>query len=117
MRSQASEKVCVLKTNCMQKFFEKIYRENYRFDQYTKTTVGLNYFLATIEYFSEIEGFDFEKALKLRPYGGIIDVDNSSVNKHLKISTVLRYFTRRRWFHIRNIKPKTWLLVYASLEK
>ena len=28
--------------------------------------------------------------LKLRPYGGIIGIDNSSVDKYLKISKVLR---------------------------
>ena len=57
---------------------------------YPNNSVKLNYFLATSEYFSEIEVFDFDIALKLRPYGGIICTDNSSVEKYLKISKVLR---------------------------
>ena len=57
---------------------------------YPSNSVWLNFFLAISEYFSEIEGFDFDKALKLRPYVGIIGIDNSSVHKYLKISKVLR---------------------------
>ena len=56
---------------------------------YPNNSVGLNYFLATSEYFSEIEGFDFDIALRLRPYGGVIGIDNSFVDKYLKISKVL----------------------------
>ena len=37
-----------------------------------------------------MKGFEFDIALKLRPYGGIIGMDNSSVDKYLKISKVLR---------------------------
>ena len=57
---------------------------------YPNSSVRINYFLATSAYFSEIEGFDFDIALKLRPYGGIIGIDNSSVDKYLKISKILR---------------------------
>ena len=57
---------------------------------YPNNSVRLNYFLATSDYFSEIEGFDFDIALKLRPYCGVIGIDNSSVDKYLKISKVLR---------------------------
>ena len=38
----------------------------------------------------KMKGFEFDIALKLRPYGGIIGMDNSSVDKYLKISKVLR---------------------------
>ena len=58
---------------------------------YPNKSVRLNYFLDTSEYFSDIEGFDFDIALKLRPYGGIIGIDNSSVDKYLKISKFLRF--------------------------
>ena len=57
---------------------------------YPNNSIKLNCFLATKKYFSEIEGFDYDIALKLRPYGGIIGTDNSSVDKYLKISKVLR---------------------------
>ena len=57
---------------------------------YPNNSVRLNYFLATSAYFSEIERSDSDIALKLRPYGGIIGIDNSSVDKYLKILKVLR---------------------------
>ena len=57
---------------------------------YPKNSVKLKHFLATSEYFSETGGFDFDIALKLRSYGVIIGIDNSSVDKYLKISSVLR---------------------------
>ena len=46
--------------------------------------------MATSVYFSEIERFDIDIALILRPYGNVIGIDNSSVDKYLKISKVLR---------------------------
>ena len=49
---------------------------------YPKNSVMLSYSLATSDYFSEIEGFDFKIALKLRPYGGTIGIDNSSAHKN-----------------------------------
>ena len=57
--------------------------------KHPNNSVKLKCFLATGEYFSENEGFNFEIALKLRPYGGVIGVDNSSENKYLKMSKVL----------------------------
>ena len=57
---------------------------------YPKNSVMLNYSLATSEYFSEIEGFDFKIALKLRPFSGTIGIDNSSAHKNLKNPKVLR---------------------------
>ena len=77
------------KTNCMQKLFKQNPQKLSVSSIYPKNSVRLNYFLATSDYFSEIEGFDFDIALKLRPYGGIIGIDNSSVDKYLKISKVL----------------------------
>ena len=78
----------------------------------------LKYFLAASEYFSELDCFDHDIALKLRPYGGPIGIDNSSLHKYLILHDYFaRYFTRRRWFHMRNIKPRTWLFLFASVEK
>ena len=73
--------------NCLNKIHENHLSVS---SLYPKNSVRLNYFLATSAYFSEIEGFDFDIALKLRPYAGIIGIDNSSVDKYLKISKVLR---------------------------
>ena len=47
-------------------------------------------FPAASEYLSELDCFDHDIALKLRPYGGIIGIDNSSFDKYLKVSKVLR---------------------------
>ena len=73
--------------NCLNKIHENYLSVS---SKYPNNSVRLNYFLATSEYFSEIQGFDFDIALKLRPYGGIIGIDNSSVDKYLEISKVLR---------------------------
>ena len=73
--------------NCLNKIHENYLSVS---SIYPKNSVRLNYFLATSAYFSEIEAFGFVIALKLRPYGGIIGIDNSSVEKYLKISKVLR---------------------------
>ena len=73
--------------NCLNKIHENYLSVS---SLYPNNSVRLNCFLATSAYFSEIEGFDFDIALKLRPYGGIIGIDNSSVDKYLKISKVLR---------------------------
>ena len=53
---------------------------------YPEKLVRLNYFLAAIEYFSELVCFDQDIALILRPYGGLIGLDNSSLDKYLKVS-------------------------------
>ena len=57
---------------------------------YPNNSVRLNYFLATSEYFSEIAWFGFDIALKLTPYGGIIGLGNSSLDKNSKLSKFLR---------------------------
>ena len=77
----------IVRRNCLNKIHENCLLVS---SLYPNNSVRLNYFLATSAYFSEIEGFDFDIALKLRPYGGIIGIDNSSVDKYLKISKVLR---------------------------
>ena len=86
MRSQASEKkLCVVKNHLYAKTVTYLSVSS----KYPNNSVKLKCFLATGEYFSENERFDFEIALKLRPYCDIIGVDNSSENKYLKISKVL----------------------------
>ena len=50
----------------------------------------LNYFLAAIEYFNQKEKFDYDNALKLRPYGGLIGIDNSFLDLYLKNSKILQ---------------------------
>ena len=92
MHSQASEKkVCVLKN---QLYAETVWAKPTKIflmvsSLYPNNSVRLNYCLAASEYFSEIEGFDFDIELKLRPYCCIIGIDNSSVDKYLKISKVI----------------------------
>ena len=46
----------------------------------------VNDFLRASEYFSELDCFDHHIALKLRPYGGLIGIENSSLDKYLKVS-------------------------------
>ena len=57
---------------------------------YPEKSVRLNYFLAASEYFSEFDCFDHDIALKLRPHGGLIGISNSSLDKYLKVSKILR---------------------------
>ena len=52
---------------------------------YPEKSLRLNYFLAASEYFSEFDCFDHDIALKLRPNGGLIGIDNSSLDKYLKV--------------------------------
>ena len=73
--------------NCLNKIHENYLSVS---SLYPNNSVGLKYILATKEHFSKIEGFDFGIALTLRPYVGNIGIDKSSVDKYLKISTVLR---------------------------
>ena len=73
--------------NCLNKIHENFLSVS---SIYPNNSVRLNYFLATNEYFGEIEGFDFDIVLKLRTYGGIIGIDKSSVDKYLRISKHLR---------------------------
>ena len=57
---------------------------------YPEKSVRLSYFLAASEYFSELDCFDHDIALNLRPNGGLIGIDNSSLDKYLKVSKILR---------------------------
>ena len=57
---------------------------------YSEKSIRLKYFLAACKYFSQIENFDFDTALKLRPYGGLIGIDNSSWDNYLNCSKILR---------------------------
>ena len=52
--------------------------------QYPDKSVRFQYFLATCLYLDADINLDF--VLKNRPYGGLIGIDNSSLDKHLKIS-------------------------------
>ena len=49
---------------------------------YPMNSVRLTNFLAASEYFSQ-KKFDDDNALKLRPYGGLIGIDKSSVRTYL----------------------------------
>ena len=59
-------------------------------DKFPDKSNRLIYFVAACDYFSGLENFDYEIALKLRPYGGLIGIDNSSWDKYLKRLKVLR---------------------------
>ena len=58
--------------------------------KFPNNSVGLNYFLAAKDYFSQKENFDYDNALKLRPYGWLIGIDNSSLDPYLNDSKILR---------------------------
>ena len=74
-------RICLEKNHDKYLFISKSYPEK---------SVRLNYFLAASENFSELDCFDHDIALKLRPYGGLIGIDNSSLDKYLKVSKILR---------------------------
>ena len=59
-------------------------------DTYSEKPNRLKYFLATSKFFSQNDEFEHEIALKLKPYGGMIGIDNSSWDKHLKNRKILR---------------------------
>ena len=59
-------------------------------NKFPDKSVRLIYFVPACEYFSGLNNFDYEIALKLRPYGGIIGIDNSSWDKYLKRFKMLR---------------------------
>ena len=73
--------------NCLENIHDKYLSIS---TSYPEKSVRLNYFLAASEYFSELDCFDHDIALKLRPYGGLIGIDNSSLDKYLKVSKILR---------------------------
>ena len=51
-----------------------------------------NYFLATgfLFFFSSEKDQNYDVAIKIRPYGGLIGIDNSSLDEYLNYSKVLR---------------------------
>ena len=57
---------------------------------YPENSVRRNYFLAACSLFNESTDFDFDIAMKLRPYGGLIGIDSSSMDRFLKDSEILR---------------------------
>ena len=57
---------------------------------YPDNSVRRNYFLAACSLFNGSTDFDFDIAMKLRPYGGLIGLDNSSMDRFLKDSKILR---------------------------
>ena len=73
--------------NCLKNIHEKYLSIS---TSYPKESVRFNYFLAASEYFSELDSFDHDIALKKRPYGGLIGIDISSLDKYLKVSKILR---------------------------
>ena len=56
---------------------------------YPDKSVRFQYFLATCLYLDADINLDF--VLKNRPYGGLIGIDNSSLDKHLKHFKFLEY--------------------------
>ena len=50
-----------------------------------------NYFLAAFSlFFVSSDNLNYDILIKLRPYGGLIGIDNSSLDKYLKNSKILR---------------------------
>ena len=68
----------------IQKFYTEIRKK------FPDKSNRLIYFVAACDYFSGLEKFDHEISIKLRPYGGLIGIDNSSWEKYLKRLKVLR---------------------------
>ena len=59
---------------------------------YPENSDRRNYFLATCSqfFFSSKEDINYDIAVKLRPYGGLIGIDNFSLDKYLNDSKILR---------------------------
>ena len=77
----------VFSRNCLKNIHDKYISIS---TSYPEKSVRFNYFLAASEFFSELDSFDHDIALKLRSYGGLIGIDNSSLDKYLKVSKILR---------------------------
>ena len=73
--------------NCFENVHEKYLSIS---TSYPEKSVRLFNFLAASEYFSELDCYDHDIALKLPPYGTLIGIDNLSLDKYLKISNILR---------------------------
>ena len=50
---------------------------------YPENTNRQNYFLISLFFFSTTNNINYDVAIKLRPYGGLIGIDNSSLDKYL----------------------------------
>ena len=58
---------------------------------YPDNSNRLNYFLAACSlFFVSSDNLNYDILIKLRPYGGLIGIDNSSLDKYLKNSKILR---------------------------
>ena len=57
---------------------------------YPDNSVRRHYFLAACSLFNGSTDFDFYIAMKLRPYGVLIGIDNPSMDRFLKDSKILR---------------------------
>ena len=59
---------------------------------YLENTNRRNYFLAacSLIFFSTTNDINHDVAIKLRPYGGLIGIENSSLDKYLSDSKILR---------------------------
>ena len=59
---------------------------------YPENSDRRNYFLAacSLFFFSSKNDLNYDVAIKLRPYGGLIGIDDSSLDKYLKDSKILR---------------------------
>ena len=81
---------------------------------YSEKSIRLKYFLAACKYFSQIENFDVDTALKLRPYGRLNGIDNFSWDKYLNCSKILRIHAI---LHDAGgfIQEKPRLFIYATL--
>ena len=73
--------------NCLENIHDKYLSIS---TSYSEKSVRFNYFLAASEHFSELDSFDHDTALQLRQYGGLIGIDNSSLDKYLEVSKILR---------------------------
>ena len=58
--------------------------------KFPQNSIRLNYFLLGCEFFNDQENFDHDIALILRPFGGLIGIDNSSLDHQLISFKVLR---------------------------
>ena len=75
---------------------------------YPENTNRRNYFLVacSLFFFSTTNDINYDVAIKLRPYGGLIGIENASLDKYLsdsKIFTNACYFTRCRRFCPRSL--------------
>ena len=68
--------------NCLENIHEKYLSVS---TSYPEKSVRLNYFVAASEYLSQLDFFDHDIALKLRPYGCLTGINHSAFDKYLRI--------------------------------